>query len=175
MEANGSSRARPKLRSVPGHQLPVPVQIRGRIKLALIRDLAMGEWDETSLARRYDLATEEVRSFKLGHQDEINEVSQALSGHLAIETAGLWIAKKNERLAEYQQEIDDITEALEDLRNSGVPWSRAHRDMIRARLDLYRQAADELGAYPQRQQAPQRQGTQVHYIIESDQNIEDMK
>lgn len=142
--------------------------IRGRVKLALIRDLAMGEHAYATLAQRYGLTHDQVQDFSHTYADEIGEVSQALSGHLQLETAGLWVAKKNERLAEYQQEIEDITQAINDLRDAGIPWSRAHRDMIRTRLDIYRQAADELGAYPQRQQAPQRQGAQVHYVIETD-------
>jgi hypothetical protein len=79
----------------------------------------------------------------------------------------LWATRKQARLAELQQGIDDIDEALKVLREQGSVWTRAHRDMFRARLDLYRQIAEELGAYPQRSSVPPNTGTAVSYVIEA--------
>lgn len=145
-----------------------PVPLRGRYKLALIRDLATGEWNPDSLAVMYGITPEQVAAFQQEQATDIAEVSAALSGTLSVETSGLWLTKKQQRLAEYQQAIEDIDETIESLRNDGVNWSRAHRDMFRVRLDLYRAAADELGAYPQRTAAPARQGQGVQYIIDSE-------
>jgi hypothetical protein len=162
------------LRAVPSTDVPatlptrLPVDIRGRQKLALIRDLAMGEWEPTSLAPLYGLTAIQVRVFQERHQEEIQEVAHALEGTLDITTAGMWISRKQNRLAEYQQAIDDIDAQLNEWREQGLGWSRAHRDLYRARLDLYRQAADELGAYPQRTAPPARQGLGVQYVIDSD-------
>lgn len=150
------------------HQDTPEFPIRGRQRLALIRDIAIGEWNTDSLAQMYGIPVQVLSDFAGQHAEEIQEVSAALSGTLDIATAGLWITKKQKRLAEYQQAIDDIDEELQALREAGLRWSRAHRDMFRARLDLYRQAADELGAYPQRSAAPSRQGLGVQYIIDSE-------
>lgn len=141
---------------------------RGRKRLALIRDLAMGEWNEKSLAKQYGLPVEDISAFQEDYQEEIQELAAALAGTIPVDTAGLWTTRKQNRIAEFQQAIEDIDEVIISLRQNGVPWSRAHRDMFRARLDYYRQIADELGAYPQRQAAPVRQGNTVHYIIETD-------
>jgi hypothetical protein len=157
------------LNGCPG-TAPSPLPIRGRVRLGLIRDLAMGEWDYSSLARQTGFSARDIEAFAEEHAEEIAEVSQALSGQLPMETAGLWLTKKQNRLAEYQAEIEDIEQTIEELRANGVGWSRAHRDMLRIKIDLFRQAADELGAYPQRAAAPARQGSTVHYVIETDDN-----
>lgn len=143
-------------------------ELRGRQKLALIRDLAMKEWDTPSLATMYGMTRSEVIGFMALHAQEIAEVSAALAGTLDISTAGMWVTKRQARLAEYQSQIEDIDKVIQRLSEQGIDWSRAHRDMYRARLDLYRAVADELGAYPQRAAAPPRQGQGVIYSIEAD-------
>lgn len=177
MDVAGRPRGRRgALRGLPSHdqdqdqnEAPVPVPtLRGRFKLALIRDLAMGEWDHASLARIHGITPRDVAAFQDMYASEIAEVSAALSGTISIDTAGLWITRKQQRLAEYQQAIEDIDATIAHLRELGINWSRSHRDMFRARLDLYRQAADELGAYPQRTAPPVRQGQGVQYIIDSE-------
>jgi hypothetical protein len=150
--------------------VPVSHLYRGRARLGLIRDLALNEWTPRELAEQIGLPTEDILAFQHEHADAIAEVRQALANNLAIETAGLWITHKQHRLAELQQAAEDIGECLTELHDEGINWSRSHRDMHRARLDIFRQVADELGAYPQRQQAPVRQGQTVHYIIESEDN-----
>jgi hypothetical protein len=127
----------------------------------------MGEWDHPALAKKYETTPQGIQAFADYYDEEIIEVSAALSGTLSIETAGLWATRKQQRLAELQQGIDDIDESLAALRESNVGWSRAHRDMFRARLDLYRQIAEELGAYPQRQTPPVHTGARVTYVIEA--------
>jgi hypothetical protein len=109
-----------------------------------------------------------IRAFKSTFTHEIAEVSTALSGKLDIATAGMWVSLRQNRLAEYQQAIEDINETINHLRDLGINWSRAHRDMFRARQDLYRAVADELGAYPQRQASPSQRGMAVTYVIESE-------
>lgn len=141
---------------------------RGYEKLSLIADLAMGELSHAEIARREGFPEAFVTDFADQHRNEIAEVSAALAGQLAIETAGLWVTRKQNRLAEYQDQIEEIRNLMADLRDSGQRWSRSHRDMLRAYLDLFRQTADELGAYPQRSAPPARQGSTVHYVIETD-------
>jgi hypothetical protein len=140
----------------------------GRARLALIRDLALGEWTHAELAAQLGLPTEDVVHFAEFHSEDISEVRAALAGQVAIETAGLWIAKKQLRIAEYQAEAERIDEFLAELRQNGLKWSRSHRDMLHTKLAVFRQVADELGAYPQRSAPAARTGSTVHYVIETD-------
>jgi Trp operon repressor len=150
--------------------IPIAHIYRGRARLNLVKELALGEWSPRELAEQIGIDQADIREFSDEFQDEIAEVRQALANNLAIEssTAGLWITSKVKRLAELQQAAEDIGEVLTQLHDEGIDWSRSHRDMHRARLDIFRQVADEMGAYPQRQAAPIRQGTTVHYVIESE-------
>jgi hypothetical protein len=141
---------------------------RGHERLRLIADLAMNELSHREIASRIGVTTEDVYDFAEDHVMEISEVRSALAGKLAIESAGLWISKKQNRLAEYQAEAEEIRDFLSQLRQSNIRWSRSHRDMLRTYLEILRHTADELGAYPQRQSAPARQGQTVHYVIETD-------
>jgi hypothetical protein len=141
---------------------------RGRARLGLIRDLALGEWTPAGLASQLGLPPDDVISFAREFADEIAEVKLALAGQLAIETSGLWITKKQNRLAELQEEFEQIAEATQDLRDRGITWSKAQKDMTAQKIALLRAVADELGAYPQRSTPPARTGNTVHYIIETD-------
>ena len=140
---------------------------RGHERRRLIMDLAMGEAAHREIARREQISLADLQDFAREHEREIAEAQQVLLGKLAEEAAGLWVSNKANRIAEYQDEIEEIRDYLAELRDNGIMWSRAHRDMVRAYLDLFRQVADELGAYPQRQSAPARQGQTVHYVIET--------
>lgn len=139
---------------------------RGRARLALLRDLAMGEWTYAEIAKQLQIPAKEISGFAEEHEAEIAEVRAALAGELAIETAGLWISKKQNRLAELQAEYEDVDEALVAFGRDR--WSTHHKDMHRAKLSILRAVAEELGALPARSDAPQRQGDTVHYIIESE-------
>lgn len=158
----------PPHRRQPPRTLAPPGDIyRGYERLGLIADLAMGELSHRELAQRESVTIQEISEFAEAHMKEIAEVRAALAGQLAIETAGLWISKKQNRIAEYQDRAEVIRRTLHQWEAEGEPWSRSHRDMLKAYLDLMRQTADELGAYPQRQAAPARTGQTVHYIIET--------
>jgi hypothetical protein len=143
---------------------------RGHERLRLIADLAMAEFSHRELATQNSSTLEDIAAFAKEHEKEIAEVRAALAGQLAIETAGLWITKKQNRLAEYQAEAEEIRDFLAEMRANGVRWSRAHRDMLKMYLDLFKQSADELGAYPQRAAPLARQGQTVHYVIETEHN-----
>jgi hypothetical protein len=128
----------------------------------------MGELSHREIAQREGLKQTDIKEFADEHISEIAEVRAALAGQLAVETAGLWISKKQNRLAEIQGEAEEIRDYLAEMREDGVRWSRAHRDMIKLYMDMFRHVADELGAYPQRAQAPARQGQTVHYVIDTE-------
>jgi hypothetical protein len=149
--------------------------IRGYERLRLIRDLALGELSPRELARDYRLSVETVIEFRESFHEEISELRAALANSLPIETAALWITRKQNRLAEMQAEAEEIRDFLEELRSSGIRWSRAHRDMLRTYLEILRQCADELGAYPQRNTAPARTGSTVHYVIDAGEQTDSLK
>lgn len=158
--AQGRSR-----RSTVG-QTSVGQLYRGRVRLALLRDLALGEWTYAEIAHQLKVPVKDISQFAEEHKVEIAEVRGALAGELAEETAGLWIAKKQNRIAELQAEYEDVDEALDTYGRNR--WSTHHKDMHRAKLSILRAVAEELGALPARSDAPQRQGDTVHYIIESE-------
>jgi predicted transcriptional regulator len=143
-------------------------ELKGHERLRLIADLAMNELSHRELAHREGVTQADVKEFATAHVGEIAEVRAALAGQLAIESAGLWISKKQNRLAEYQNEAEEIRDFLADMRHQGIRWSRSHRDMLKLYFDIFKQAADELGAYPQRAQAPARTGQTVHYVIDTE-------
>ena len=128
----------------------------------------MGTMSHREIAKQEGITLADVADFAAENERSIAEVQQMLLGKLAEEVAGLWVSKKSNRLAEYQEEIEQIRDYLAELRADGIYWSRSHRDMLREYLALFRQVADELGAYPQRASAPARTGQTVHYVIETD-------
>jgi len=147
-----------------------PRLLRGYERLRLLRDLATGAGQSqelASLARQYNISQSELRIFQRDHQEEISELSSALSQGSNIETAGMWITRKENRIAELEHEAEEIRDTLEDYRQDGISWSRAHRDMIRTYLEILRSVADETGAYPQRQSSPRQSGQTVHYVIDT--------
>lgn len=141
---------------------------RGRARLSLIRDLAMGEWSTSEIAHQLGLPKEDIDAFAKAEAEAISEYKLVLAGKLQEETAGLWIAKKQNRMAELQAEYEDVDEALRERRDGGFSWSTHHKDMIRAKLSILRAVAEELGAYPQRSEQPAHTGNAVHYIIEGE-------
>lgn len=141
---------------------------RGRGRLSLIRDLAMGEWSASELAHQLGLPKEDIDAFAKVESEAISEYKLVLAGKLAEETAGLWITKKQNRMAELQAEYEDVDEALVERRAAGFSWSTHHKDMIRAKLNILRAVAEELGAYPQRSEQPANTGNVVHYLIEGE-------
>jgi hypothetical protein len=87
----------------------------GRTRLALIRDMALGELSDRELALRIATDVPTIKAFRALYADEISEVRAALAGKLAIETAGLWISRRQNRVAEYQSDVELITQAMRDM------------------------------------------------------------
>src|SRR5579859_806790 len=137
----------------PLGRLPVTQLFRGKHRLQLIRDLAMGEWTVASLAKEYCVDSRDIADFEQQFAKEISEVRAALSGQLAIETAGLWISKRQNRLAEIQADFEEIEGVIDTIRkgeyyatdNDGSNLgSRRHRFLVKAKIELLKAAAEEL-------------------------------
>jgi hypothetical protein len=132
---------------------PITVLYRGRLRLELVRDLAMGEWSPASLAQRLGVDTADIEAFAKTYAKDIDEVRQALAGQLAIEASGLWITKKQNRIAELQADFDEINDVLSQMRlgtyrptdNDGTNLgSRRHRALLKSKMDILSAVADEL-------------------------------
>jgi hypothetical protein len=133
------------------------MEYRGRARLALIRDLAMGEWSSRELADACGTDIADITRFAETFADEVTEVRAALAGRLAIETSGLWVTKKQNRLAEYQADIEDLDLVLRAMRAQAEPGSedtgdiilgglgsRRHHSLIKSKLALFKAVADEI-------------------------------
>jgi hypothetical protein len=122
---------------------------RGRIRLALIRDLAMGEWSHKELAVQMGTSAADITVFAHNFSDEISEVRAALAGRLAIETSGAWIAKKQDRLAEMQALYEDNDLVIAGMRSPDARpgndlGSKRHFNLARLQLSILRAAAEEV-------------------------------
>ena len=147
-----------------------PSWARGRVRLALLRDLAVGE-DHKLLATTLGVTVADIRRFEQANQQEISKVVAELAGKLAADTAGLWAAKKHNRVAELQQSHEDLELVLNHLRNKGVDdgsglGSRRHYNALRGQIAILGAIAAEME--PRRGQPTQPDGEHqpVRYIID---------
>lgn len=113
----------------------------------------MGEWSNASIAQRMGVDVADIVAFAEHYANDIAEVRQALAGQLAVEAAGLWISKKQNRIAELQADFEELNDVLKQMRdgsyrptdNDGTNLgSRRHRGIIKSKMDLLRAVADEL-------------------------------
>jgi hypothetical protein len=166
-----------------GNSLEYPT----RTRIALIYDLAVGELSHRALAKKYGVASSgAISDFKKRHADEIEHQRQ----HLADKFALLWIAQKEARLAEYQDEAQMMNELadrvvsgqgvivgvegadgrnvldadeLEDGPVTDASGSIAR--LMRARDRALRSVAEELGQLPNRTTI-QLGDTTIRHVIE---------
>jgi hypothetical protein len=84
--------------------------IRGRERLALVHALAANDQSADQLAEQFGRTEPTVHQFAMRNRAEIAEARRQMAG----EFSGLWIARKEARLAEYQQKYDDIDVTLSE-------------------------------------------------------------
>lgn len=108
---------------------------RGWVRHRLIRELALGEKRGVDLAAEYGVSRTSITNFKNRYAFEIEEVRN----NLADEYAGLWVARKRERIAELQQ-------AAEKMARGSSP-----RD-AEVLVTILKAASEELGQLPARTQ-----------------------
>lgn len=113
--AKDSSGSGPKRLAVYDEVVTLDDLCWGRTRLALIRDMALQEFSDRELALRITCDLPTLKAFRALYADEIAEVRAALAGQLAIETAGLWISQRQNRVAEYQSDVELINQAMRDL------------------------------------------------------------
>lgn len=132
-------------------------KLAGRHKQDVIREIAEG-YTLTAIARAYDVGLTSILTFKQRYQREIDAVKERLDDDFI----GLWIAKKRDRLAELEWMVEILGEAIEDFPDT---------EMIRVRAALMKQASEELGQLPPRQQVV---SARVTHILEGV-DIDDLK
>lgn len=108
---------------------------RGWVRHRLIRELALGEKRNMDLAAEYGVSSTSITNFKNRYAFEIEEVRN----NLADEYAGLWVARKKERIAELQAAAEKMAKN-ESPRNAEVL------------VTILKAAAEELGQLPARTQ-----------------------
>jgi hypothetical protein len=116
---------------------------RGWKKRALIHDLARMESTTIELGERYGVHHSTVSNFKTRHMDEIAAVARDIDN----EMSGLWVAQKKNRVAELQQNVEDIIaelEAVEITHGDRIAFMAEKRATLK-------QVAEELGQLLNRQ------------------------
>lgn len=132
--------------------------LRGWRRRQLIRDLALGNHTYSELAAKYDRHETSIRSFERKYKEFIDEVKAAHEN----EYAGLWIVSKTNRIAEYQQDVEEINEVLARQLDSG---EELNSGLVRMKHNALKSVAEELGDLPTRVQV-QSDNKSVTYHIE---------
>lgn len=121
---------------------------RGWVKHRLIRDFALGEKSGRELAEIYGCSVTSISAFKRRYALEIEEVRN----NLADQYAGMWVAKKIERIREYQEAAEKMAKG-ESARNQEVLVS------------ILKAVAEELGDLPARTQVNVSTEHTVYQVI----------
>ncbi len=86
-------------------------RLAGWRRVALIKDLANGKLGIKVLAQKYEVNPPAIEAFRNRYADDI----EALKAEAATLYDLLWSTEKANRIAEYQQDVDDINYLLERL------------------------------------------------------------
>jgi hypothetical protein len=121
---------------------------RGWVKHRLIRDFALGEKSGRELAEQYGCSVTSISAFKKRHSMEIEEVRN----NLADQYAGVWVAKKIERIREYQN-------AAEKMASGHSP---RNQEVL---VSILKAVAEELGDLPARTQVNISQENVTYEIV----------
>lgn len=125
---------------------------RGWRKDKLIHEIALQEKTMTALAAQYGVVPSAITNFRHRHQAEILAVQQNLGDRFAA----LWVADKGRRIAEYQQDIEDI---------NALQGSTPTAELTRIKHGALKNVAEELGHLPSKTQI-QVNNAQVAYAFE---------
>lgn len=126
--------------------------LRGQTALVLVRELALGVASERDLAEQFGVSGPAIHQFKRSHAEQIRTARLDIENAFAAQ----WVANKAARLAELQDDVERINDALDMVAPEQRPQFYA------AKRAALRNAAEELG-----QLAPKavNVGTAVRYEI----------
>lgn len=114
---------------------------RGHRKQAILRDLAEGMMTQTAIAEKYGVTRGRIS--QLANWPEHRRIIDEMKKNLDDQFAGMWVAQKKHRIADYQQQIEDIDETM---RNALT----VDPALVRARAALVRSVAEEMAQLPNR-------------------------
>lgn len=117
---------------------------RGWVKQKLIRELAEGLKTQEQLAEEYGTTRVSVSTFKKRHLTAIQEQASDFEN----EFKSLWIARKAARLAELQDDIEELTDKFQLDGDAFHEDKKAALDAVKIKHNALLQAAKELGQIP---------------------------
>jgi hypothetical protein len=131
--------------------------IRGRNKLTLLHMLADDELTQEEMGKQLGYTRAMVATFKARNLDQI----EAIRADRTNEFAGLWIADRKERVAEYEEDVERVKEWLD----SGELAPEDAPPLLRIKQSALRNTAEELGHLKQHVVSEERH--EVKYITEN--------
>lgn len=121
---------------------------RGWVRHRLVRDLAIAEKSQAELAEIYGVSQTSMSAFKKRNQMAIEEVRN----NMADEYAGVWVAQKMGRIAEYQEAAEKMAKGTSP-RNAEVL------------VTILKAVAEELGQLPARTQVQVNQQQVTYQVV----------
>jgi hypothetical protein len=147
-------------------------KLGGLKRLQVMRLLALGELSQSQIGAQFGVTQQSVSEFAQRYATEIAEIR----ANLADEFAGLWIAKKVNRLAMYEEIAQQalkptpkVTPAGKVVRDVDPATGTVETIMeIDGRLaaQVAKQAAEEMGQLPTRLQVSGEMNTTTTYRVE---------
>jgi hypothetical protein len=120
--------------------------IRGALRAELIRRLALGDETHEELGVEFERSTQAITNFSSRNKDEIRRTKQALIANVSDEWVAVAIARKMDRIADADQDWEDLKELLQD--EGLTPSQRRHYLALKDKLR--HSVAEELGQLPTR-------------------------
>ncbi len=139
---------------------------RGWRRAQLLRELAQGEQTMTQLAAKYGVTIGRISQINKEDAERIAAIKEDLEN----EFAGLWIAQKYNRLAEYQAMAERI---LDRVGEEIDPDDEQAVQLERLRANVLKSVAEELGHLPSKVQLNVGEQT-IRYSIDGI-NPEDLR
>lgn len=131
--------------------------LMGYEKHELRTHLARGTFTQAKLAEMYGVTPQTIVQFKARYAKRIEDMRKAYEKGIESEFVGLWVAEKSARIAEYQQQIEFVSESLEQ--------SDDPSKLLRLAQSAIKSVAEELGALPNRATIEHNGNVSVSYNI----------
>jgi hypothetical protein len=122
---------------------PIAPPLRGALPAELVRELALGELTHDQLAEKYERSPDAIKQFASRNKDEVRRTKQALIADASNEWVGVAIARKMDRIADADQDCEDLKELLQD--PDLTPSQRRH--YLALKDNLRHSVAEELGKF----------------------------
>ncbi|MER7234030.1 hypothetical protein ABT348_24145 [Streptomyces olivaceus] len=129
-----------------------PLERAGWRKTQLIRQLALGELTQARLGEMYGVSQASISKFGIRHRAEVEMVKEQLAERAQEGMEHLWVAKKANRVAEYQATAERMNE---------LNTARAHE----IKISSLKAVAEEMGELPARTQVNVSQSSVTYEIV----------